>query len=678
MEAFFIKMMDIVATGNAPLEYRENALQYLVGFFRDIVYLPHELFFNYDCDPTASNLLEDLLQLFSKNCFASATTNPQQAGSTQQSSVFTPMHLLSLDAQLTNLKSLQKAELCKEACLTLRLSPGKVAAAVVSSEKPKTHKRQPSLPQHFDVGLASSASEHVVVQISEDDSDTASQPEPAAHDELVAVLKFPKTAQEIEQLKTRKQLIWQACELFNAKPAKGIEFMQQHNMVHNDQEIAAFIHANAAISFSRIDKRVLGDYLSDKNNSSVFEAFVAAFPFDGLRIDEALRMFLESFRLPGEAGPIHNILEKFAQYWHEANGCPFADKDAAFTLAYGIIMLNVDQHNSNVRKQTNPMTSDQFKSNLRGVNGGKDFEATLLQNIYQAIKNNEIVMPAEQTGIVRERYLWKCLLRASEGEFGAYWCADEKAALDAITGEGRETCSLPLYLLNGQLFAVAWGPTVAAITFIFDKINVNHNSSLTRRILNNGFNSCALLCATYGHLDNLIVSLCKFTVNSTGDPTNSFLTYKSQLAAHCLFGITREYANEMRASWTNVVQLILSWFKAKFLDDSLEIEDFALEDEKIKIRRRISLKPQQKNPNEGGSNFLTSFYSYFAGGQQEQLHDAVDGDKGIGDKAGAQPVANETAHLINSVCQPLAIIEESKVRIAPLCCNPDYRTVSCK
>ena len=38
------------------------------------------------------------------------------------------------------------------------------------------------------------------------------------------------------------------------------------------------------------------------------------------------------------------------------NGKPFVNVDAAFTLAYAVIILNVDQHNSNAKKQNVPMT----------------------------------------------------------------------------------------------------------------------------------------------------------------------------------------------------------------------------------------------------------------------------------------------------------------------------------
>lgn len=72
--------------------------------------------------------------------------------------------------------------------------------------------------------------------------------------------------------------------------------------------------------------------------------------------------------------------------FQKQNGQPFADADAAFTLAYAVIMLNVDQHNYNVKRQNNPMTADEFKRNLKKVNGGQDFDQELLDDIYSGIK----------------------------------------------------------------------------------------------------------------------------------------------------------------------------------------------------------------------------------------------------------------------------------------------------
>lgn len=65
-------------------------------------------------------------------------------------------------------------------------------------------------------------------------------------------------------------------------------------------------------------------------------------------IDAALRVFLEGFRLPGEAQKIHRIVEAFADRYYQQSKGILASKDAAFVLSYSVIMLNTDQHNKQV------------------------------------------------------------------------------------------------------------------------------------------------------------------------------------------------------------------------------------------------------------------------------------------------------------------------------------------
>ena len=59
-------------------------------------------------------------------------------------------------------------------------------------------------------------------------------------------------------------------------------------------------------------------------------------------------------------------------------------------------------------------------------------------------------MPAEQTGLVRDNYLWKVLLRRGG------------------TMEGRYL-HVPTGAYDRELFTLVWGPTVAALSFVFDK-----------------------------------------------------------------------------------------------------------------------------------------------------------------------------------------------------------------
>lgn len=50
----------------------------------------------------------------------------------------------------------------------------------------------------------------------------------------------------------------------------------------------------------------------EDENIAIMHAFVDALDFTGLSFIEALRMFLQSFRLPGEAQKIDRFMLKFA------------------------------------------------------------------------------------------------------------------------------------------------------------------------------------------------------------------------------------------------------------------------------------------------------------------------------------------------------------------------------
>lgn len=69
----------------------------------------------------------------------------------------------------------------------------------------------------------------------------------------------------------------------------------------------------------------------------------------GLSFDMAIRVYLESFRLPGEAQKINRIMESFGKMYHAQCPALFKNADAVYILAYSVILLNTDQHNSQAR-----------------------------------------------------------------------------------------------------------------------------------------------------------------------------------------------------------------------------------------------------------------------------------------------------------------------------------------
>lgn len=151
-------------------------------------------------------------------------------------------------------------------------------------------------------------------------------------------------------------ILWQeGISLFNRKPKKGIEFLINANKVGNSpEEIAAFLK-NA----SDLSKTLIGDYLGEREELSlkVMHAYVDSFDFQGMQFDEAIRAFLQGFRLPGEAQKIDRIMEKFAERYCKCNPKAFISADTAYVLAYSVIMLNTDAHNPMVKNKVSSQDS---------------------------------------------------------------------------------------------------------------------------------------------------------------------------------------------------------------------------------------------------------------------------------------------------------------------------------
>ncbi|XP_018046916.1 PREDICTED: Golgi-specific brefeldin A-resistance guanine nucleotide exchange factor 1 [Atta colombica] len=440
------------------------------------------------------------------------------------------------------------------------------------------------------------------------------------------------TREDLLAIKANKRWLALGTEKFNENPREGIAKLTEHGLLggtpgHSDPEkIAKLLRENPGL-----DKKAIGEYISKKENKNILNYFVHNFDLRNTRIDQALRLYLESFRLPGEAPLISLLLEKFAEHWHDSNGRPFASADAAFTLAYAVIMLNVDQHNYNVKRQNNPMTADEFKRNLKKVNGDTDFDQDMLDEIYTSIKGEEIVMPAEQTGLVKENYLWKVLLRRGSGLESMY----------LKVGNSGE-------FIDKDLAEHAWAPIISALCRAYDKAP---DRSLQRKVVQT-FLSCAAISAYHSmcnDLDTLIVSLCKFTGLIIGGKSEQVVLHlggspKSQMAARTLFKITHLHGDALRASWKNIIDCLQSLYEARLLPKNLtEAEDFIDPSGKISLLR----EPTTPKASPGDQGILSTFYSYIAMDTSRLPHPA----EATARKKAVEFIAN---------CYLKEIIEESK------------------
>lgn len=187
-------------------------------------------------------------------------------------------------------------------------------------------------------------------------------------------------------------------------------------------------------------KEKIGQYLGNlqnRFNQDVLKYYLKGLDFHGMQIDLALRKFLSTFRLPGEAQKIERIVDCFAYRYSQCqlqqplqlssfnnqqltsdpnqviisnaqsgyqgnqtrlnsnqnasprNNLILLTKDEIFILTFAIIMLNTDLHSPSL-KPTSRMSASQFVNNLRGIFKSQIIQECDLIEIYERVKANQI------------------------------------------------------------------------------------------------------------------------------------------------------------------------------------------------------------------------------------------------------------------------------------------------
>ena len=141
-------------------------------------------------------------------------------------------------------------------------------------------------------------------------------------------------------------------EMFSQKTEEAMELLHDKSNLQGDN-IASLLFKTP-----ELDKARLGEFLSATKQAGLLKGFVARFPFGGVRIDEALRIFLLSIRLPSETAASDVLLKAFANQWHASNQSVAAfDRDLVLRLVLAIMQLNVSLSRRLVRLCPRLLTS---------------------------------------------------------------------------------------------------------------------------------------------------------------------------------------------------------------------------------------------------------------------------------------------------------------------------------
>mmetsp|Transcript_37601 Transcript_37601/g.72072 ORF Transcript_37601/g.72072 Transcript_37601/m.72072 type:complete len:1470 (+) Transcript_37601:478-4887(+) len=507
-----------------------------------------EMYTNYDCSLEGLNMFEDLCALLSKNAFP--VNCPLSA-----------VHLLSLEGLVTVVHTL--AERAPDGDGAGEAPAGPAAEGWTLAEyRDFWRDRMPAVS-------ASSVAAHEDTRLEQ--------------------------AAWLRQRKVMKRQLTAGVEHFNRDVKKGFEYLRSLHLLPPEDD------AEAVASFFRfcpgLDKEVVGEYLGDAKEFKVkvLEAYARSFDFAGMTIDGSLRLFLEGFKLPGEAQKISRILENFAEVYYQCslrNGGVVADADSVYVLSYSIIMLNTDLHNSQVKRK---MTIEQFISNNRGTNGGKDWPRQLLTDIYYSISTDEIKLSTD--GEVSSSK-WADVLRRSQTELTPFLSDQGSAVYDY------------------DLFALIWGPCIAAMSVVFEHTD---DEQVLKEVLD-GFTSVAKLAAAYSQLDvmdNLVAALCKFTTllspGGAGSARGSVAAaaaafgedHKARMAAVTVFAIANKYGDHMRGGWQNLVDCVLRMHKLGLLPSKVTNPEGGIMTEAEKAERAAMrpAKPLEKRSSSTSSLF---------------------------------------------------------------------------
>uniref|UniRef100_UPI0037E945EB cytohesin-4-like isoform X2 n=1 Tax=Semicossyphus pulcher TaxID=241346 RepID=UPI0037E945EB len=199
----------------------------------------------------------------------------------------------------------------------------------------------------------------------------------------------PEELEEQNKTVVRSRRFLRGKKKFNMDPKKGVSYLVEHELLEwRAESVAEFLYKEDGLN-----KTAIGNFLGEREELHLhtLKAFVALHEFSDLNLVQALRQFLWSFRLPGEAQKIDRMMEAFAARYCDCNPGVFKSTDTCYILSFSIIMLNTSLHNPNVREKP---SLQRFVSMNRAINSGEDLPAELL-TLYASIRSEPFKIPED-------------------------------------------------------------------------------------------------------------------------------------------------------------------------------------------------------------------------------------------------------------------------------------------
>lgn len=524
IEVFFKEIfLNILETPSSSFEHKWMVIQALTRICADAQSVV-DIYVNYDCDLSAANIFERLVNDLSK------IAQGRQA--------------LELGATINQEKSMRiKGLECLVSVLKCMVEWSKDLYVNPNQQANLGQERRKEQLEDIDSGKGTITSYGSTNSLSSNNSSAGYNATNNA---------APDNPEQFKVLKQQKEIMEQGIELFHRKPRRGIAFLQEHGLLGNTPwDIAEFFHSD-----DRLDKIQIGDFLgeNEKLNKEVMYAYVDQVNFAGKDFVSALRTFLEGFRLPGEAQKIDRLMEKFAARYCETNpnNGLFASADTAYVLAYSIIMLTTDLHSPQVK---NKMTKEQYIRMNRGINDSKDLPEEYLSQVYDEIAGNEIRMK-----MTSNKYSGKQCVSSEKKRRLLYNMEMEqmartaKALMEGVSHvQAPFTCAKHLEHVR-PMFKMAWTPFLAAFSVGLQDCDDPEIATLCLDGIR-----CAIRIACIFNMilerDAYVQALARFTLLTANSPITE-MKAKNIDTIKTLITVAHTDGNYLGKSWLEILRCI--------------------------------------------------------------------------------------------------------------------------
>ncbi|WAQ80954.1 hypothetical protein PtA15_1A292 [Puccinia triticina] len=422
--------------------------------------------------------------------------------------------------------------------------------------------------------------------------------------------------------KNQKTTLIEGIRQFNFKPKRGIKFLITHGFIRSSKpkDVARFL-----LTADGLSKAMIGEYLGegDAENVDTMHAFIDMMDFSNMKFTEAMRTFLQAFRLPGEAQKIDRFMLKFAERYYQGNPETLANAETAYVLAFSIILLNTDAHSPQVK---NRMTRKEFIRNNRGINQGADLPEEYLSAVYDEILANEIRMKDEVDAAVGVQHV-PTGLAGSIATVGRD--LQKEAYVLQSAGMANKTEILFRTLLRGQrhrnsglsdqfyeashfehvkpMFQIVWMPLLAGLS---EPLQNNSAELEMIKLSLKGFKQAIKIVCLFDlelERDAFLTTLSKFTFlnNLSEMKSKNIETIKTLLDIALVDG------NYLKSSWNLILNCVSQLERFQLISQGVDLD---LSNNELTPGRRSSthkptksrqMKPSEEVTDAAGASHIT-------------------------------------------------------------------------